>query len=113
MTLPKHQRVLAQRGITADSVLDRVRETLRLTKDAELADLFGVSRPTIAAWRKRNRIPFAELLALSFEGKADFVYCLLGTPAPSRITPNLTRFELQLAREHFAKALRLLDQDGD
>jgi hypothetical protein len=109
-TRARYQSVLAERGITADTVLNRVLGALKLTQDAELAGLFDVSRPTIAAWRKRNRIPFGELLALSFEGKLDFVYCLLGTDLPEGIAaPAVTELELDQARETFSRALRIID----
>lgn len=117
-------RVLAEHGITADSVLNRVLREAGLTKDAELADLFGVSKPTITTWRKRNRIPFAEVLAASFERKWDVIYCLLGrssfeVAAGIELDRKLSEQEQADAAESFRKVTRYLErtllrrQEGD
>ncbi|WP_430914079.1 helix-turn-helix domain-containing protein [Methylobacterium sp. sgz302541] len=65
-------------AVTADAVLDRVRIMTGLKRDIDLARLFAVSKSTITTWRRRNRVPYSEILALHFEKKLDFSYCILG-----------------------------------
>lgn len=52
-----------------------------------------------------------ELLGLSFEGKLDFVDCLLGRELPGAIAGRaISDLELERARETFSRALRLIDR---
>jgi phage repressor protein C with HTH and peptisase S24 domain len=49
---------------TAEEVLDKLVELKGLKNDAALARLFGVKANTVTSWRKRNSIPYKEIVAL-------------------------------------------------
>ncbi len=113
----RYQRVLSEHGVTAGAVLNRVMREAGLTKDSELAELFGVSNPTITTWRKRNRIPFEEVLAICFERKWDFIYCLLGRSSFEvanniELNRKLSEEEMAKAQETFARAARMIERYG-
>lgn len=69
---------LAERGVTAPAVLDRLLEVLELKRDADLASYLQVSKATISTWRSRNKIPYDVILMIYIEKKIDIIYCLTG-----------------------------------
>lgn len=69
---------LAERGVTAPTVLDRLLEALELKRDIDLASYLQVSKATISTWRSRNKIPYEVILMAYIEKKIDIIYCLTG-----------------------------------
>lgn len=48
-----------------DAVLARMMEVLKVSTDSALARALPVNRQTLAGWRKRNSVPYAECIKLS------------------------------------------------
>ncbi len=66
------------------AIVDRMKDVVGVTKDVELADALGASRSTPAVWKIRDRIPFAECMAVAEKHGVSLDWLLLG-----RGTPNI------------------------
>lgn len=64
--------------LRADEVVDRMRQSLRLETDVQLAEALDVSKTTIASWRARNSIPYEECVRVAVWGMSDLYWLLTG-----------------------------------
>jgi len=63
------------------TILERAKTALNLTTDLELAEFFGVPRPTIASWRRRESIPVKYLAEfVSADVSLDWLISGQGSP---------------------------------
>lgn len=62
---------------TAD-VIDRLKEVLEVTKDAELAKALGKHRNYVFGLRQRDSIPYEECIKVAHENGASLDWLLLG-----------------------------------
>lgn len=64
---------------TADEVLDEIRALKGIKSDAALGKLFGVKQSTVASWRSRNSLPYADVIAFchkeNFPPETIFIEC--------------------------------------
>jgi len=99
---------LASHGVTADVVLNRVVERLSLKTDTDLARVLGVSKTTISTWRRRNKIPYENLLVLHYRGVVDFVYAILGVSLDNHLDNLLVVEEAEAEQQaEFFRKVRL------
>jgi transcriptional regulator with XRE-family HTH domain len=61
-----------------EGILARGKEVLGLQHDAELAEHLHVSRPTVAAWRRRKSIPVKYLSKMLDNGRISFDWLMTG-----------------------------------
>lgn len=50
--------------INIELIINRLKKTLNITSDSELADKLGVGKSTISNWRKRNSIDYTTIFTL-------------------------------------------------
>ncbi len=64
---------------TANEILDEIRALKGLKSDAALGKLFGVKQSTVASWRSRNSLPYADVIAFchneNFPPETIFIEC--------------------------------------
>lgn len=69
---------LAMDRLSATAVLDRIKESLGVESDAELAELFGVSPQSISNRRTRNFVPYRETIYIAMWAGVSIDYLLTG-----------------------------------
>ncbi len=72
--------------IDATTILDRLRETLSLSKDVQLADFLGVSAQAIYQARKKDKVPDGWLIRAAQQGNVS-IDALLGITSQEGIAP--------------------------
>ncbi len=84
------------------AILDRAKQVLKIEHDQRLAKLLGVSRTTLASWKRRNSIPakhLAEVMLYSGDG-ISFDWLLTGKgPVYRSAEEHLAATDLHLDKE--------------
>lgn len=62
-------------------VLKRMMKVLNTNSDSELAESLGVASQTIATWKKRNKIPYEQIIDMSRDLDVSTDYLLFGNSA--------------------------------
>jgi hypothetical protein len=90
---------------SASEVLDRLRQALHCPSDAALADALGVKPNTLATWRRRNSVPYAECIAVAVEKcvNLEWLFTGRGLSHGSRTPGAIDREFLVLAIEMFKR----------
>jgi hypothetical protein len=63
---------------SASAVLDRMREALSVNTDAALGEKLGVAPTTISNWRKRNTIPYKQVIEVSLRQFTSIKWLITG-----------------------------------
>lgn len=74
-TTSKKQRLLS---IKASEVIERIKQTLDLTTDLELVNILGVSKSTVAGWRKRDTVPYEAAVIAAKRGRESLGWIITG-----------------------------------
>jgi hypothetical protein len=61
-----------------EELIERLKEELKLKSDKELYDIMEVSQGTFSNWRKRNKIPYEEIITLCFNKNIDIKQIITG-----------------------------------
>jgi DNA-binding transcriptional regulator YiaG len=69
---------VSEAHLSADAVLERMKEVAKLKSDSELANWLHISRSAISKWRKRNAVPYAEAVMLALLNHSSLDYILTG-----------------------------------
>jgi hypothetical protein len=72
------EETLATDQLSATAVLDRIKESLGIASDVQLAELFGVSPQSISNRRTRNFVPYREAIYLAMWAGVSIDYLLTG-----------------------------------
>lgn len=64
--------------ISAESTINRLKQLLAVKTDFDLAEIIGVSKPTISAWRQRNSVPHTICIQISQEKNVSLDWLLTG-----------------------------------
>ncbi|MDD5227323.1 MAG: helix-turn-helix transcriptional regulator [Methylococcales bacterium] len=64
--------------ISAENVITRLKQLLNVKTDLELAEILGVSKPTISAWRQRNSVPHTICIQIAQEKNVSLDWLLTG-----------------------------------
>lgn len=83
------RRVSKSTALNVPEILDRMKSTLSLKTDAELALHLGVSNKTISSWRTRNSLPIESVLQIVDEKGKSLEYFLLGSNR--QVDPDLDK----------------------
>lgn len=67
---------------SANAVLDRLKERLEVTQDLALADRFGVHATYVSRWRRHNRVPHRQVVAVCVSDGIDIDWILTGRFSP-------------------------------
>lgn len=67
---------------SASAALDRLKDKLSVTRDAQLAAHLAVAGTNIAKWRRRNSVPYELILGACATGGIDLDWILIGRPSP-------------------------------
>lgn len=104
--------------VTADAVIGRLKLALGVRTDAEIAELLGVARNTIANWRQRNSVPYEECLRVALNSKFTMDFLLTGaeqnilSPASSYFDSDLLALALLRHERSDKKLQRTLSEEG-
>jgi transcriptional regulator with XRE-family HTH domain len=63
---------------SAKDVITRLREALNCSNDAALAKAMKVAPSTVATWRRRNSVPYPELIELALKDNINLHWLLTG-----------------------------------
>ena len=97
---------LERANVTAEYVLNALLTELGISTDQELAQLIGVSKATVSAWRSRNSIPYELVVYLSITTDLDINFILTGRGRLSGyLLPSETLDDPRFKREVLATAL--------
>ena len=69
---------------SADAVLDRLARGLHVRTDTALAAKFGVKQNTVSGWRKRNALPFQDVIDLAEREGLNPAWVLFGSGRANR-----------------------------
>lgn len=67
--------------ISAESVIERLKQLFEVKTDQELAGILGVSKPTISSWRQRNSVSHTICIQISQEKNISLDWLLAGEGA--------------------------------
>jgi hypothetical protein len=80
---------MREKKVLIQEIIDRMKEVAGVSKDVELAEVIGASRSQPAVWKIRERVPFAECLALADKHGVSLDWLLLGRGTPGIEEPEL------------------------
>ena len=80
---------MREKKVLIQEIIDRMKEVTGVSKDVELAEVIGASRSGPAVWKIRERVPFAECLALATKHGVSLDWLLLGRGTPGIDEPEL------------------------
>ena len=78
----KDKKVLVQ------DIVDRMKQVVCVSKDVDLAEALGLSRSNPAVWKIRDRIPFAECMAIAEKHGVSLDWLVLGRGVPEIDAPT-------------------------
>lgn len=70
-----------------DLIINRLKKSLNINSDTELAEILGVGKSTISNWRKRNTIDYAVIFTLCEH--IDLNYLIKGETYPNTVNHSL------------------------
>lgn len=85
-------------NIDASAVIERMKDSIGVKNDKELADVLGVSNKTVSSWKARGCVPMENVVSIGFASGKTTEYILFG--ANSKISV-----------EEFIDDLNVLDFD--
>lgn len=96
---------------TASEVLDDIRRIKRLDSDSALGILFGVKQPTVASWRARNTLPYADIISFCIKERISTDYLFISHRATTINATKKDRFSHEYTKSYevddlFATRLR-------
>lgn len=62
----------------ADAVIDRLKQTMRVQSDVDLAAALKISKSTVSTWRSRGRVPYPEVVKVAVDRGASIDWLLTG-----------------------------------
>lgn len=68
--------------ISANAVLDRLKERLPAASDKQLAVLMEAHRDNVQKWRRRNSVPYDKVVAVCVRNGVDLDWILTGRFSP-------------------------------
>jgi hypothetical protein len=80
---------MREKKVLIQEIIDRMKEVTGVSKDVELAEVIGASRSQPAVWKIRERVPFAECMALAQKHGVSLDWLLLGRENPGIEEPEL------------------------
>lgn len=81
--------------VLSDDVKERLKIVLDAKTDKDLADILGISPPSVSGWKKQNTIPYKECAKVAFEKNISLDWLIFGIEEPG--TKNSTK---ELADEY-------------
>ncbi len=90
----------------AAAIIERIKDALGVTRDADLARALGRSKTTLSGWRHRNAVPFEVCILACERTGCPLDWLVLGTPRPADATG-----ESAAAPAHGGMELGLLSSD--
>jgi hypothetical protein len=70
------------------AIIDRMKDVVGVSKDVDLAESIGASRSQPAVWKIRDRIPFAECMAIAEKHGVSLDWLILGRGVPGIEEPE-------------------------
>lgn len=61
-----------------EEIMDRIKDYFNYKTDKELYDKMGITQGVFSNWRKRNKIPYNEIITLCFNENIDLKYIISG-----------------------------------
>ncbi len=83
---------------SAASVIQRMKDTLRVQSDRELAKYLGVSPRAVSAWRTRDAVPYKECVEVAVKTVTALDWLLLGSNISSEEKQFFPRVDYELLR---------------
>lgn len=75
-------------------IIQRMKEALDISTDAELAAALGVGSTAVSNWRKRNSIPYDDCMNLAMEHSVSLDWMILGRGVPR---PKFSKIDKDIA----------------
>ena len=63
---------------SADAVIDRLKQAMRVQSDVELAAALKVNKSTVSTWRSRGRVPYPEAVKIAVDRGVSIDWMLTG-----------------------------------
>lgn len=98
---------LATAGVTAASVIERMKKATGLKTDAALAMYLQTAPANISKWRKRNAIPFAEAVFVSIKTGSPTSFIISGKERSSSAPVEALPLDIKVLRAVLASLWRL------
>lgn len=100
--------------ISLDAALRRVGESIGSNKDINIAAALGVPRSSLSTWRKRQHMPYKQIVVFCIRCELPVEQILLGTlPTPNNSSDALPPQKLSAiyaAQQHLVEAQRQLKE---
>ena len=71
--------------LNTDDIIGRMKEVMNLTTDAQLSRALGTSNKNVSSWRKRNHVPYDDVLMVALNNGTSMEYILTGKPNPGML----------------------------
>jgi hypothetical protein len=73
---------MKEKKVLVQDIVDRMKQVVCVSKDVDLAEALGLSRSNPAVWKIRDRIPFAECMAIAEKHGVSLDWLVLGRGTP-------------------------------
>jgi hypothetical protein len=73
---------MKEKKVLVPAIVDRMKQVVCVSKDVDLAEALGLSRSNPAVWKIRDRIPFAECMAIAEKHGVSLDWLVLGRGTP-------------------------------
>ena len=90
--------------LDVDLIINRLKESLKISSDTELAEKLGVGKSTISNWRKRNTIDYAIIFTLCEH--IDLNYLIRGEACSDNTTRSNDTIENKQLFENYISDLK-------
>lgn len=75
--------------IMFSDIENRIKEVFNISKNTEIADLLGVTSGRYGNWKKRESIPYSEIISLCLSKDIDMKYILTGEKSNKSTIKNI------------------------
>lgn len=89
-----------------EEIIIKLKKELNLTTDKELYEYMGVMQGTFTNWRRRNSIPYEQIITICFNKKLDLNYIFLNNELEKTVKNDK---ELSKTQKEITEKLKHLD----
>jgi len=78
---------MTDRSLLAEQIINRMKSTLKVTMDKDIAAHFDIKQASVHNWRKRGTLPFEQCVQLALEKGISLDWLIIGRNERARLKP--------------------------